>query len=364
MNGMNTTGFVRAIGAVIVCLTLGSVGIGTASASEAPCGHKDQRACPALRKGPECFDYTQKIKGICRARGGEGERQYKKGLGFIGFDCKPGYQKDPHKKGYCTACGDLNQPSCEAARKGPRCDEGLKAKKVGGWEKCVPDNGIESQLKRRASAEIMKNLQVIVDIALRAINERAQKSDVHAQVARYKKGVDVRSGSGAVQPLELREAAGTSGSDDFKCWTLAGGGDANVVVGISIESGLAFPFRGGGEKGYTQVSTDYQIGFGASVGPSVGVSTGAYDRQGGRSLGYRLSVTSLLNVVKDAKELAEGVRTLKQLAGLHPDLVIGVWFGRARGGQVGGFQGLTASFSGAVGLGIGATYSRAQTWQF
>ena len=132
INGYKTR-IVPGLSAIFVCLMLGFLSINSAHALGffacakgkaplphnkkkcVPCGHAGQPACEALRKGPECFDYTQKINGICEARGGQGQRQYQKGLGFVGFDCKPGYQKDPHKKGYCTACGDLNQPRCPSS---------------------------------------------------------------------------------------------------------------------------------------------------------------------------------------------------------------------------------------------------------
>ena len=389
MNNGYKARMVPGIRAVFVGLMLGLLGINTAYAFGfacaegkaplphnkkkcVPCGHKGEPACEALRKGPECFDYTQKINGICEARGGQGEKQYKKGLGFIGFDCKPGYQKDPNRKGYCTACGELHQPSCEAARKGPACAEGLKPKKIGNSDQCVLDTGIESQLKRRATEEIMRNLQAVVDLAIKAINERTHKSSVRASVASYKKGKKVSPGSGtatAVQPLVLHGAAGPkslhgSSGGGFMSWTLGTGADAVVGLGVSVETGLAFPLAGGGQKGFTQFSTDFQLGIEATGGVTAGLSTNAYNKQGGKSLGYRMSVASVIQVVKGLKDLAELVEDLTQLEEVHPDLVIGVWFDRAAGGHVGSFQGITATVGAAAGLGLGATYSRAQTWQF
>lgn len=376
MNSKLKTGFIPAIKAVFACLMLGFLSIGTAGASDTPCGHKDQRACPALRKGPECFDYTQKINGICRARGGEGEEQYKKGLGFVGFDCKPGYQKDPKRKGYCTACGDLNQPSCEAARKGPACAAGLKPKTMGIWGKCVPDNSVERELKKQATAEIQKHLQDIVDIVIRARNEHTQQASVRSAVESYRQVAKSKPGEGTataveIQPLVLHGAVGTKslngstgGGGDFKSWTLGAGGDANVGVGVSAETGLAFPFGARGQKGYSQLSTDFQIGFGGSAGVTVGLSTSAYNRQGGGSLGYKVSVASVVEMVKNLKDLAQIVDNFKKLGAVQPDLAIGVWFNRAAGGHVGSFQGITATIGGAAGPNVGATYSKGQTFQF
>jgi hypothetical protein len=386
MNRKPSAGLNPGIGSIFVCLLLGSLSINVAGASSTPCGHKDQRACPALRKGPECFDYTQKIHGICRARGGQGEKQYEKVLGFIGFDCKPGYQKDPNKKGYCTACGDLNQPSCEAARKGPQCDKGLKAKKAGGWKKCVPDDGVERELKKRATAQIAKDFQEILSIVVKARNDRSQRDTVRAAVSSYRKGVEpvaksaiakTPSGPGAsssaaygIEPLELpsgpaaRSPAGGNQSDSFRSWTIGAGLDANLGVGVSGETGMAFSTAGAGAKGYTSFSTDFQIGFGGSGGITVGLSTSAYNRQGGKSLGYKLSVDSILDVVKDLNDLKALVDSFKTLGSLQPDLVIGVWYGRKPGGGLGAFQGITATIGGGVGKSLGATYSQGQTLQF
>lgn len=394
MNDSYKARFVPGIRAVFVCLMLGFLGIGTAHAfgfacvegkaplphakkkTCVPCGHAGQPACEALRKGPECGAYLQKINGICEARGGQGQKQYKKGLGFIGFDCKPGYQKDPNRKGYCTACGELNQPSCEAARKGPACAKGLKPKTMGIWGKCVPDNSVERELKKRATAEIQKHLQDIVDIVIRARNEGANQASVRSAVTSYREVA--KPGAKTVtavdiQPLVLHGTMGTrslsssssgGGGGGFSSWTLGAGGDANVGVGVSVETGLALPFAGQGRKGYTQVSTDFQIGFGGSAGVTVGLSTSAYDKQGGKALGYKVSVGSVVEMVKNLKDLAQIVDNFKKLGAVQPDLAIGVWFNRAAGGGVGSFQGITATIGGAAGPNVGATYSQGQTFQF
>ena len=396
MNNGYKTRIVPGIRAALVGLMLGFLGISTAygfACAEGkapvphakkktcvPCGHAGQPACEAWRKGPRCSAYLQRIDGICEARGGQGELQYKKGLGFIGFDCKPGYQKDPHKKGYCTACGDLNQPSCEAARKGPACAEGLKPQTMGIWGKCVPDNAVERELKKQATEEIKEHLQDIVDIVVRAVYEGTHPASVRSVTESYTQVAKSRPGTAptpAIPPLLLHGTMGTrslsassgggGGSGVFRSWTLGAGADANVGVGVSVETGLAIPFSGGGMKGYTQVSTDFQIGFGGSGGVTVGVSTGAYDKQGGKSLGYKVSVDAVFDIVKDLKKLKEATQAadeFKKWGGAHPDMAIGVWFNRAAGGHVGSFQGITVTLSGSAGENAGATYSKAQTYQF
>jgi hypothetical protein len=337
------------------------------------CGRVNQPGCEAARKGPQCHAYLQLIDGICRARGGEGQLQYKKGLGFLGYDCKPGYQKDPNKKGYCTACGDLNQPSCEITRTWSGCAEGLKPKTFGTFGKCVPDDAVERELKKQATAIIIEHLGQIVDIVIKASNERAQTARVRAAVDSYKrapkKGAE-GSAAGITSynftPLTVRNTAGMTRSRAgiFQSWTLGAGGDANVGVGVSLETGLAFPLSNDAEKAYTSVSTDFQIGFGGSAGVTVGLSTDAYNNQGGKSLGYKVSVASVIDFVKDLKDLKQLAENFSKLGAAEPDLSIGVWFKRTLGGGVGAFQGITATIGGAAGPNVGATYSKGQTFQF
>lgn len=85
-----------------------------------PCGRKDQPACVAVRPGPQCLNYLEKINGTCRARGGQGQRPYS----GAGFDCRPGYNVG--SDGNCTRCGGKDQVECEALRKGPQCNSGLE----------------------------------------------------------------------------------------------------------------------------------------------------------------------------------------------------------------------------------------------
>jgi hypothetical protein len=84
-----------------------------------PCGRKNQPACQKARRGPQCYDYLEKINGTCRARGGEGQTPYS----GVGFDCRPGYNVGSNGK--CTRCGGKDQVECEKLRKGAQCKSGL-----------------------------------------------------------------------------------------------------------------------------------------------------------------------------------------------------------------------------------------------
>ncbi|MEM9179626.1 MAG: hypothetical protein AAGA89_07935 [Pseudomonadota bacterium] len=84
-----------------------------------PCGKKNQPACQAARRGPQCYNYLEKINGVCRARGGNGQKPYS----GVGFDCRPGYNVGSNGK--CAPCGKKDQVECEKLRKGPQCKSGL-----------------------------------------------------------------------------------------------------------------------------------------------------------------------------------------------------------------------------------------------
>ncbi len=130
------TGAMLSVKVLFICLALSVFDINPAEAKwgfdcakgKAPnasgkcvsCGRKNQPACEPLRKGPQCFDYLEKIGGVCRSRGGEGDRPYS----GAGFDCKPGYNVGDDNR--CTRCGGKNQPVCEPLRPGKQCKEGLK----------------------------------------------------------------------------------------------------------------------------------------------------------------------------------------------------------------------------------------------
>lgn len=105
-------------------------GLGVISGKCQPCGHGDgQPACEAARSGPRCYRYMEEINGICRARGGNGQIPYS----GAGFDCRPGYNVGDNDR--CQPCGGEGEVECEALRPGPQCDEGLESYKnvCGAW---------------------------------------------------------------------------------------------------------------------------------------------------------------------------------------------------------------------------------------
>jgi hypothetical protein len=148
----------------------------------------------------------------------------------------------------------------------------------------------------------------------------------------------------------------------FKSWTIGADLDSSVGIGVAGETGLAFPFAMNANKAYSRLSTDFKIGFGGSGGMTVGLSTRAYDQQGGKDVGYKVSVASVIEFVKGLKDMKQTVENFKTLGAVQPDISIGVWF--EDNGDVGAFEGITATIGGAVGPSVGATYSRATTIQY
>lgn len=125
-----------------------------------PCGGLDQRMCRATRKGPQCRNYLGEVDGWCRKRGGEGELTYE----GAGFDCKPGFNKNPDDKSRCTACGGNDQPPCEPMRKGKICNDGLTLSKAVNGRCQLPPYRVEDPFKvyNRSGQEVFVSVHWIL----------------------------------------------------------------------------------------------------------------------------------------------------------------------------------------------------------
>ncbi len=339
------------------------------------CGHEDQPACEPMRKGPQCFDYLGKVDGICKANmGGEGQPTFK----GLGFDCRPGFNKDPDNKKQCTACGELNQVACEIMRKGARCKTGLKAKNG----MCVPDP--ESVLIKKVKDESIQKLKDyladIVDMIVRtqnAENDSLQKTELRV--------AERNIHNASVSKASATKGGGTDGRTtfsneqvpdnnacefgNFQSWSLGFGADANVVKGGGGEAGFVFRCADHqqGQKDaklYWSTNLSKQVGAGASAGATVGMWKEPFDAIAGKAHGFTMSITSLAETVKMATVSTALLDNLKDLGAVSPDVAISVWFERKNNDEVGDFQGISVSISGGVGLDLGGTYSQETTYQF
>ncbi len=107
------------------------------SALAKSCGGLNQRACPILKKGPQCDRGLRKVRGVCvRAKSKPKPiriiRPKPKKCGGLnepacpllkrGAPCKSGLA---NIRGICVRCGGLNQLACPPLKKGPQCQRGL-----------------------------------------------------------------------------------------------------------------------------------------------------------------------------------------------------------------------------------------------
>ena len=341
-----------------------------------PCGHKDQPSCEPLRKGPQCFDDLQKIDGICVVRGGEGQLTYS----GLGFDCRPGFNKDPKDKRKCTACGELKQPSCEPMRKGARCNTGLKPKFTAlNVETCIPDP--ESVLIKKVQDDAKKMLKEyladIVQMILRARNgsqDSLQVSEVRVAVHNLEQSSKKTGKNGDRVTMTTEQVPDNTACEfgHFKSWSLGVGGDANALRGAGVESGLSIrcaDHKPGQQdaKLYWSTSTSRQLGADASAGITVGMSKEPFDAIAGKTHGFTLSILAAADTIKAltvSTALTESLKNLQKLANATPGIAIGVWFERKNDGKVGKFQGISVSLTGGVGIDAGGTYVQESTHQF
>jgi hypothetical protein len=80
-------------------------------------------------------------------------------------------------------------------------------------------------------------------------------------------------------------------------------------------------------------------------------------------MGFTMDITSVIEVVKLAKESATFLEALKQAKQVSPDLSVSVWFAGDDDKKVGAFQGITVTLGGRVGLTASGIYSKETTFQ-
>lgn len=97
------------------------------------CGGLNQRACPALKRGPRCQPGLKRIQGFCRKVATQPQR-----CGGYNQRACPPLKRGPrcgsglyNFKGWCKRCGGDKQPACPALKRGPQCNAGLA--KIKGW---------------------------------------------------------------------------------------------------------------------------------------------------------------------------------------------------------------------------------------
>ncbi len=328
------------------------------------CGGKDQPMCRATRPGPQCRDYLGEVDGYCRERGKEGQEPYE----GIGFDCAPGF--NIASNGLCTACGGVDQISCEVMRPGPRCDEGLSEEDG----VCQTDVRAEiAEVIRDAMedeiADFAESLIEMIETAQEADQSEAARSSFNLARTNYEKTIGQRAigSSMRVNTADIPDNEGCLGGN-FNSWTIGFSGEAGVIGGAGGEAGMAF--RCGDHqanqqdsKWYTSTVENYSLGGGASVGVTVGMWKADFDNLSGPSHGYTLNLSDAFSTLQAASVATRTMDKFEDLMKASFELSLSAWFEQNDDGSVGDFAGLSVTLSKGVGVNAGGIYSDVKTYQ-
>lgn len=191
----------------------------------AKCGGLNQKACPALNKGPVCQKWLTKVKKICRPCGGRNQRAcppLKKGA-----VCKPWLRK---VKKVCKPCGSLNQKACPALAKGKPCKPGLR-RKAG---RCVKDDSKRAiKNKAKKSAQKLKPLLRSLGTALKTISSARTIKDIR-QAFKEKRPEKI---AGILARARTRAMTNALKKAGFRSLTLGISSAAGLAVGYARETG-------------------------------------------------------------------------------------------------------------------------------
>lgn len=337
---------------------IGSAGTCTA------CGGAGQPSCEATRPGKRCTAaYTQENKdGICEARGGNGQPV----MTGLGFECRPGFNWRKHEDGEkrCEPCGGQGQPRCEAMRPGDPCGAGLEVDSRPGRNYCVAEQPDTVDLVYEASKEILRDagegiFNAVVPMAFEIHEDQEALSDISDE------------DEGAAGDLE-DDSRSLADLVDFKTLSVGATAEANFIIGVGVEGGVAFDItdREDALKWYSSIGVSNQLGAGSSYGGVIGIwnvrnnQLGKPISEGGaKSVGVIFDVRTFLEFAGKKTSVLTDIGTQSSTA----TLLIGVWF--ERDDEVTEYEDLKFTgftFSPVLGVGTniaGTTYVEATTFQ-
>ncbi len=328
------------------------------------CGGAGQVACETTRPGERCTAaYTQKnSEGICEARGGNGQPT----LTGLGFECRPGFNWRKHGDGAkrCEPCGAQGQPKCEEFRDGPKCEPGLKVDSRPGRNYCVADEPDEFDLVYEASKDKLREVgdnifDAIVPMAFELHSDQDTLEEIND------------NDEDAAGDLE-DDSRSFSELVDFKTLSVGATAEANFIIGVGVEGGVAFDITDQEKamKWYSSFAVSNQLGYGSSYGAVLGIwnvqnnQLGAPVSEGGaKSVGVIFDVRTWLEFAGKKSTFLTDIGTQSSTA----TLLIGVWFERDEDVteyEDLKFTGFTLSPVLGVGQNIaGTTYVEATTFQ-
>lgn len=191
----------------------------------AKCGGLNQKACPPLKKGPECNKWLMKVKKICRPCGALNQRAcppLKKGP-----VCKPWLMK---VKKVCKPCGGLNQKACPVLAQGKTCKPGLR-RKAG---RCVKDDSKRAILaKAKKSAQKLRPLLRSLGNAVKKISNGRTIKEIQ-QAFKDKRPDKITL---ILAKARTRATANALKKAGFRSLTLGISSAAGLAVGYARETG-------------------------------------------------------------------------------------------------------------------------------
>ena len=321
-----------------------------------PCGQAGQPACETMRSGKRCEEaYTQENgDGICEKRGGNGQPAFQ----GLGFECREGYNWDRGLSGNrtCEPCGGFGQVTCEALRSGGLCDEGFEQDHDWSLDRnrCYPSlMGKTTDAAWDKIDEVGEDMMSLLGDAFAVHDDSGLTQSIADQDDAAADDLSAATDAGA-NPCLL---------DAFKAFSVGATAEANFIIGIGIEGGIAWdvtPEPRDPWKWYGSVSKSTQLGAGSSYGANLGCWTSENDQLSGESVGLVIDL-------RDFIERTHGLQTdmLTDVAGGRTATVlIGIWFER-NGDKLGDFAGITLSPVLGNGLNLlGATFVESVTGQF
>ena len=321
-----------------------------------PCGKADQPSCEPLRPGKRCDDaYTQENDdGICEKRGGNGQPAFE----GIGFECREGFNWDRGLPGNrtCEPCGGFGEVTCEVARPGSICDEGLEQDHDWSLDRnrCYP-----SLMSKTTDAawdkidDVGEDLMGLLGDAFSIHDDSGLTQSLANQDDAAADALSASTDNG-VNPCLL---------DAFKAFSVGATAEANFIIGLGIEGGIAWdvtPEPRNPWKWYGAVSQSTQLGAGTSYGANLGCWTSENTELSGQSVGL---VIDLRDFISKTHGLETDILT-DVAGGRTATVLVGIWFERD-GDRLGDFAGITLSPVLGNGLNLlGATYVESTTGQF
>lgn len=215
----------------------------SSTAEAASCGGKNQKACPALKKGPQCSAWLAKDKRkICRPCGGFKQKACP--VLKAGKVCKDGLKK---KRGMCV----VNDK--KASRKFLKQITGLVKKNtshvnaLGDFHSCLKKKGRKRALRKAIKSKNSRAASRVINTCLTA--------DIRRKLRAKPRGL----------------SAGRN-PNYFNTLSVGLGGGVIVGIGASGDSGVVISLNGSGLKFYTNREFSYGLGLSVGADMNAGIS--------------------------------------------------------------------------------------------